>query len=75
MLRVCHIVTRTTTKTTAPKNHSALLPISPELRTMNQTMATLPAKPQASQAIPRHLGLGHASAAHAELARSVVSAP
>lgn len=39
MVRISHIVTITTTKTTAPKNHSALLPDSPGPNTKYPTMA------------------------------------
>ena len=47
------MVTITTHKTTAPKNHSALDPISPRLKMMNQTIATVPATPQANHQTPR----------------------
>ena len=47
------MVTITTQNTTAPKNQSALEPISPWLRKMNQAMAAMPATPQANHPIPR----------------------
>jgi len=47
------MVTITTHKTTAPKNHSALDPISPRLKMMNQTIARVPATPQANHQTPR----------------------
>jgi len=47
------MVTITTQKTTAPKNHSALDPISPRLKMMNQTIARVPATPQANHQTPR----------------------
>src|ERR1700738_4504797 len=53
MLTVCHIVTRTTQRTAAPKNHCAFEPISPGLRKRNQAMARLPATAQASHVIAR----------------------
>ena len=53
ILAVCHIDTRATQNTTAPKNHSALDPIWPGLRTMYQAMERQAATPQISQPIPR----------------------
>src|ERR1700754_519493 len=47
------MVTITAQKTTAPKNHSALDPISPRLKMMNHAMAKLPAMPQANHQTPR----------------------
>jgi len=47
------MVTTTTQNTTAPKNQSALEPISPRPTKMNQPMATLPARPVANNPIPR----------------------
>src|SRR5579884_1810086 len=53
MVTVCQIATRTTPNTTAPKNHSALDPLGPGLKKINQQMARLPATPQLSQPRPR----------------------
>ncbi|AFP38067.1 hypothetical protein MSMEI_1594 [Mycolicibacterium smegmatis MC2 155] len=49
---VCHMVTATATNTTAPKNHSALLPSSPGAARMYHAMVRVPATPQTSQPIP-----------------------